>query len=52
MNFREERFASTDVDVRFYWQIMTPREEWPDGKYGWLKDYVSVVLIYYIAYTI
>ncbi|KAG7548216.1 hypothetical protein ISN44_As12g034170, partial [Arabidopsis suecica] len=37
----DDLLQTSNGDTRFYWQIMTLREQWPHEKYGWLKDYVS-----------
>ncbi|EOA12208.1 hypothetical protein CARUB_v10012775mg, partial [Capsella rubella] len=36
---KEERHSTSNVAVRFYWQIMAKREHWPHSEYGWLKDH-------------
>ncbi|XP_010489406.1 PREDICTED: uncharacterized protein LOC104767079 [Camelina sativa] len=38
----DERFAMDSYSVRFYWQIITPRDEWPSFNYGWLRGYHMV----------
>ncbi|XP_019089512.1 PREDICTED: uncharacterized protein LOC104733882 [Camelina sativa] len=35
----EAPLQTGNPDVRFYWQIMTPRLDWPSFDYGWLKDF-------------
>ncbi|CAE6075202.1 unnamed protein product [Arabidopsis arenosa] len=35
----EEPFSTSNFNARFFRQIITPRDSWPDEKYGWLKDY-------------
>ncbi|XP_010475070.2 PREDICTED: uncharacterized protein LOC104754548 [Camelina sativa] len=37
----EAPLQTGNPDVRFYWQIMTPRLDWPSFDYGWLKDFQS-----------
>ncbi|EOA11959.1 hypothetical protein CARUB_v100127681mg, partial [Capsella rubella] len=36
---KEKRHSTSNVAVRFYWQIMAKREHWPHSEYGWLKDH-------------
>ena len=38
----KEGLNTNNFNARFYWQIMTPRNDWPTERYGWLKDYVSI----------
>ncbi|CAE6123239.1 unnamed protein product [Arabidopsis arenosa] len=35
----DDLLQTSNGDTRFYWQILTLREQWPHEKYGWLKDY-------------
>ncbi|KAL9840851.1 putative Ulp1 protease family catalytic domain, papain-like cysteine peptidase superfamily [Arabidopsis thaliana] len=38
-DFEKEGLNTNNFNARFYWQIMTPRNDWPTERYGWLKDY-------------
>ncbi|EFH46543.1 predicted protein [Arabidopsis lyrata subsp. lyrata] len=35
----DDLIQTSNPDTRFYWQILTLREQWPHEKYGWLKNY-------------
>ncbi|KAL9830805.1 putative Ulp1 protease family catalytic domain, papain-like cysteine peptidase superfamily [Arabidopsis thaliana] len=48
----KEGLNTSNFNARFYWQIMTPRSDWPTEKYRWLKDYVSIATFKFFCFQL